>query len=211
MKAVVAAGLILVALMVALWISISGEPEAAVDTEHHETKVATPAPEARPAPIAPRTATIPKPTTPRPTQTQQAPFSPPPAPALEAQGSGSDVKKPDPFALELLEQVRNTEGAVADCLDTAKKSGAVADGDASYGFYLGRAEGKVVIEKTTTEYGGFPPAFNDCVAKSAAGIVLDSLPANMKHVAVFRGVRVVDGQLTRNSLLNYEVVDAVPN
>lgn len=212
MKAVVLAGLILVAAMVALWISVSGEdPEAAVVSEHHETKVAAPAPEARPAPVAPRTATIPKATTARATTQQPMQQPSQPAPALEAQGSGSDAKKADPFREELFEQVRFTEGAVADCLDAAKKKGALPNGDASYGFYLGYGEGKVIIEKMTTEYGPFPAEFNDCVARSASTVALESLPPNMKHVAVFRGVRITNGELKRNSLLNYEVVDSVPN
>ncbi|CAN5743517.1 hypothetical protein BH11MYX2_BH11MYX2_16860 [soil metagenome] len=212
MKAVVFAGVIVIALLVALWISISGEPEAAIASEHHDTKAVAPSPEARPAPIAPRTATIPKSTSPRPVPLPTHDSAPAQlAPALEAQGSGSDVKKADPFREELYEQVRFTEGAVADCLDAAKKKGALPNGDASYGIYLGYAEGKVVVEKMTTEYGPFPAEFNDCVAKSASTVALESLPPNLKHVAAFRGVRITNGVLKRNSLLNYEIIDSVPN
>ncbi|HEY4180489.1 MAG TPA: hypothetical protein VGM90_26780 [Kofleriaceae bacterium] len=210
MKAVVLAGLVIVALMVALWMSISGDPEAAVVSDHHETKAVVAPPEARPAPVAPRTATIPKATTPRPVPMhEQAPAQP--MPTMEAQGSGSDANKADPFRDELTEQVKFTEGAIADCVDAAKKKGGLPNGDASYGFYLGYAEGKVFVEKMTTEYGPFPAEFNDCVANGASTVAIDKLPPMTKHIAVFRGVRITNGELKRNSLLNYEIVDNVPN
>ena len=214
MRAIALAGFVVAALVVALYVLVGRDSNAAIAVEPTTAKTThSDAPSAAVAvgEIQPRSGQIT-----RPTQTASASG---PAPSLQttgpsnAAGTATEAAPVTPekrFQWKLWQGLRRTETAVIDCIDAAKSIGARVDGTSVYGVVLARKGDQVVVEGSTFEYGPYTGTLQSCLQGSANDVVVEYLPDGVDRIVAYRKITVENGEITLFRSPGWDVQQPAP-
>jgi hypothetical protein len=215
-RAIVVAGLVLVALGVGLWLMVvrddaSAAPEVKTTTSaKNEEHVAPPSRSAEPQARRPENVAA---DLKKSFQAQMA-RDDRPAPSLAPEGnvagagSGSaKVATPeDRMRWAMMRTIRSLEPAIIDCLDEAKKTGGNVDGVSAYSYFFTKKGDDVTFDHASVEYGPYSEETNTCIQNAGKTATIDRAPEGATQFKVFGKLTVENGDIKNLQMPAYHVL-----
>ncbi|MFN0252973.1 MAG: hypothetical protein ACKV2T_39225 [Kofleriaceae bacterium] len=216
MRVLAVAGLVVVALGVALWLLIMRDDDTQVVPDAKAAPAKTE--EAPTAPLAEMPARkvenvgaeIGKAIAAQRAKDDRAA----PSLAAETAGSGSGsarVTPEDHLRWSLMRAVHTLEPAIIECMDAGRKNGeSFSDSIASYGFIFSKKGEEIVFDEATLEYGPFSDATNACIKNAGKTMALERMPEGATRVKIFSKLTVQKGDIMNVQMPSFHVLETGP-